>query len=422
MKRIAPFCVLASIVGCGGNTATDTNAGLYTGSNRDNRQREEAITRATKDLAEGPAARIVAANNEFGFRLLEQVDTGKGNVMISPVSVSTALSMTMNGAEGKTREEMQKALGVNKFTMEQVNDANDLTRELLSSLDPSKYSLKIANSIWVKKGVKLETDFLTKNANSYNAMISDVDLNDLAGYKQINDWVKASTEGKIPSIIAEEVNPLLRVVLVNAIYFKANWKDKFNKEDTKSGPFHTGAKDPVAVDFMNRSGNYGYIKHDWGTLVSLPYSDGRFEMVLGLPPENQAIDKFIQKLGAQASFSPKSGKQLMLSLPRWKSSYAETLNDPLAKLGMPLAFTPNADFSLMYKAEKLFISKVVHKSFVEVNEEGTEAAAATGVEVAATSAPAEPTVVKFDRPFVYAIRETKSNQILFLGVMRNPSQ
>jgi serine protease inhibitor len=422
MKRLAPLFVLSAAIGCGGNSSTDSNAGLYNAPNRDSRQRSEALDRATKDLTEGTAAKVVAATNDFGFRLLDQVDDGNGNVMISPVSISTALSMTLNGANGKTRDEMLKALGTNKFTVEQVNEANESTRELLSSFDPAKSTLRVANSLWVKQGVKLETDFLTKNANSYNAMIADVDLNALDGYRKINEWVKTATEGKIPTIIEEKVNPALRLVLVNAIYFKANWKDKFNKEDTKSGPFAVTAKENATVDFMNRSGSYPYIKHDWGTLVSLPYADGRTEMILGLPASGQDPQKLADKLAGQTNFAPTQFKQLLIALPKWKSTYEKELRNGLEKLGMSLAFTEKADFSLMKKDESLAISKVMHKTFIEVNEEGTEAAAATGVEVAATSAPAEPTIVRFDRQFVYAIRDTKSNQILFVGIMRNPNK
>lgn len=411
--------MVLALIGCGGNSS-DPAPGLYTNTARDSRQREEAINRATRDLTAGTSARIVEATNDFGFRLLEQVDEG-ANVMISPLSVSTALAMTMNGAAGKTREEMQKTLGVSKFTPEQINEAGTAMRDLLSSVDPTKSTLRIANSIWLKQGLQFETQFLADNANTYNAKISETDMAKPEGYRQINDWVKSATDGKIPSIISEEPDPDLRVVLVNAIYFKSAWRDKFDPEATKSAPFHA-PKEDVAVDFMTRGGKYPYAKNDWGTVVTMPYGENRFEMVLILPPDNADWPKFMKKLSEQKAIAPSSAKEIVLSLPKWKSSYEAELKDPLSKMGMPMAFSEAADFSLMKKDENLAISKVIHKSFVEVNEEGTEAAAATGVQVAATSAPMEPTIVRFDRPFVYAIRENKTGQVLFLGILRNPSK
>lgn len=420
MKRIAPFFLLAALAGCGGNS-TDSAPGLFSNSGRDARQREETINRATRDLTAGPAAKVVEATNSFGYRLLEQVDTGEGNVMVSPLSVSTALSMTMNGAQGKTREEMQKALGVNKWTVEQVNEANRSMGELLGSVDPKDSTLKVANSIWTKEGATFEAPFLDANAKTYNAKISTVDMSQPEGYRQINEWVKSTTEGKIPSIISEEPNPDLRMVLVNAIYFKSNWKDKFDKEATKSEPFHTSKDLSIPSDFMTRNGKYGYTKNDWATVVTVPYAEHRFEMVLSMPAAGADFSKFVKRMSSEAP-TPNGVKEIILSIPKWKSSYEKELKASLSKLGMTTAFTDNADFSLISKAEKLMIGKVLHKSFVEVNEEGTEAAAATGVEVGVTSAPAEPTIVRFDRPFVYAIREVKTGQPLFLGIMRNPTK
>lgn len=422
MKRIAPLCVVAALAGCGGNSTDSTSPGLFTNSARDSRQREETINRATRDLTGGNSARIVESTNDFGFRLLQEVDSDpEGNVMVSPLSIATALSMTMNGAKGRTREEMQKVLGVNKFSVEQINEAHSSMRELLGSADPAKSSLRIANSIWSKQGVQFETEFLSQNANSFNAKIGEVDLTKPEGYRQINEWVKSATEGKIPSIISEDPDPDLRIVLVNAIYFKAGWKDQFDKENTKSGVFQS-PKQPSTVDFMTRSGKYGYAKHDWATIVSLPYAETRFDMILALPPEKGDFDKFVKKFASEKSLSPGATQQILLTVPKWKSSYEKELKSALTKLGMGNAFSDDADFSLLKKDEKLSISKVVHKSFVEVNEEGTEAAAATGVQVGTTSAPAEPTIVRFDRPFAYAIRENKTGQILFLGIMRNPAK
>lgn len=418
MKRALPFLALAALAGCGGNT-TDPAPGLFTNSARDLRQREEAINRATKDLTAGTAAKAVAASNEFGTRLLGEIGD-QGNVMISPLSISTALAMTMNGAVGQTRDDMLKTLGVGKLTVDQVNEAANSMREVLGAADPAKATLRVANSLWVKKDYKLETQFLAENSKAYNANIEDVDFMTADGFKRINDWVKAATEGKIEKIIGEDPDPLLRVVLVNAVYFKSGWKDKFDPEATKSGDFTVDKEKTVSVDFMNRNGKMGYAKKDWGSLVRLPYGDDRFEMVLALPEAGGDPVIAAKKLIAEKDLGL-STSQLVLSLPKWKSSYEKKLNEPLSKLGMGIAFTDKADFSAMKKGEQLAISSVIHKSFIEVNEEGTEAAAATGISVGTTSAPLEPTVVKFDRPFAYMIRESKTGQVLFLGVMRNPA-
>lgn len=418
MKRALPFLALAALAGCGGNT-TDPAPGLFSNSARDMRQREEAINRATKDLTAGTASKAVAASNDFGLRILEEIGS-QGNVMISPISISTALAMTMNGANGTTRDEMMKTLGVNKLSIEQVNEAAESLRDLLATADPTKATLNVANSIWARKDFKFETEFLAENAKSYNAMIQDVDLTTPAGYRQINDWVKVATEGKIPSIIAEEPDPNLRMVLVNAIYFKAGWKDKFNPEATQPGDFQVSKDKTASVDYMTRNAKLAYTKKDWASVVSLPYADGRFEMLLALPEGDTDPGKVIRKLATEKDmkFEP---KQLLLFLPKWKSSYEKELKESLSKLGMPLAFSDSADFSGIKKDEKVKIDKVIHKSFVEVNEEGTEAAAATSVGIAATSLPAEPHTLKFDRPFAYLIREAKTGQVLFLGLMRNPA-
>lgn len=418
MKRALPFLALAAIAGCGGNT-TDPAPGLFTNSARDLRQREEAINRATKDLTAGTAAKAVAASNEFGTRLLSEVGD-QGNVMISPLSISTALSMTVNGAVGQTREDMLKTLGVGKLTVDQVNEAANSMREVLGAADPAKATLRVANSLWVKKDYKLETEFLAENSKAYNANIEDVDFTVADGFRRINDWVKAATDGKIETIIGEQPDPLLRVVLVNAVYFKAGWKDKFDAEATKSGDFMVDKEKTVSVDFMNRNGKMGYAKKDWGSVVRLPYGDERFEMVLALPEAGGDPIKTAKKLVAEKELGLNTA-QVVLSLPKWKASYEKQLKDPLSKLGMEIAFTDKADFSGMKKGEPLAISSVIHKSFIEVNEEGTEAAAATGISVGATSAPLEPTVLKFDHPFAYMIRESKTGQVLFLGIMRNPA-
>jgi len=315
---------------------------------------------------------------------------------------------------------MQKTLGVDKLSVQQIDSAAQSMREILGSSEKALASLDIANSIWTKKDFKFEPLFLTAGQTAFGAKLTDVDFNAPESYRQINDWVKTATQGKIEKIIGEDPQPDLKMVLVNAIYFKAGWKDKFDAENTKSGEFHTAEDKTSTVDYMTRSGKMQFNKSDWASVVRLPYGDQRFEMVLAMPEGKQEMGKFINKLGADTNWLPTEVKQVALTMPKWKSRYEKELKDTLGKLGMPSAFSNDADFSNMSKEEKLKIDKVIHKSFVDVNEEGTEAAAATAVTMKPLGAMV-PTIVKFDRPFVYMIREVTTGQVLFLGVMRNPA-
>jgi len=361
--------------------------------------------------------KAVEANNDFGVRLLHELDRGPDNVMISPVSIGTALSMALNGAAGTTRQAMLSAMGRGGINTNDVNRdyAEMLTR--FAQSDPDKVSIHIANSLWAQRGLTLKNAYKADTANTFKATLDYVDFAKVEAYRRINSWVSTQTKGKIPNILPEDPDPGMRLVLVNAIYFKSNWKDQFDAKLTRLGKFNVTPNEAVETSFMVRNGAYKIGRHTWGTAVSLPYSDSRFEMVMALPAGDSPLDGVARRLIETDGLFEDKPQMFTLSLPKWKSEYGTSLTKSLKEMGMGAAFGSGADFSGI-SSSPIYISDVIHKSFIEVNEEGTEAAAATAVHMRGLG---RPTIVSFDKPFVYAIRETSSGHILFLGTMRNPT-
>jgi serpin B len=370
---------------------------------------------------------LVESDNEFGLKLLREIvkeDKDK-NVFISPLSVSMALGMTYNGAAGTTREAMQKTLELSGLTIEEVNKSYKSLLELLSQLDP-KVRFQIANSIWYRKGMVFEEAFIDLNKTYFDALVSELDFDDPKAAEAINGWVDENTNGKITQIVDPPIDPMLVMFLINAIYFKGTWTSEFDKDLTKDAEFllPDGSRKPCKL--MTREGEFRYFENSNFQAIDLPYGDGDFSMIVFLPRRTTNTDSLIAEFnpenwnGWMGSFSERRGT---LELPRFTLKYELKLNDVLKALGMAIAFQPYvADFSNMYKGpQDLYISEVKHKTFVEVNEEGTEAAAVTSVGIAITSV--DPTVfwMRIDRPFVFAIRENRSQTLLFVGKIVEPT-
>ncbi|MBD2772941.1 serpin family protein [Iningainema tapete] len=366
---------------------------------------------------------IVASNNKFGFNLFLEIlkKNSDNNIFISPSSVALALAMTYNGASGSTQAAMAQTLELQGISLEQINTSNKALTELLENPEES-VQLNIANSLWVKQNFTLNPEFIQRTQDFYKAKVSNLDFNDPTAPSTINNWVSENTNGKINKII-EQISPDERLFLINAIYFKGSWAEKFDKQLSADYPFYLSSGAEIQHPMMSQSGEYRYYENEQFQAVSLPYGDGRLSFYIFLPQQNSNLKDFYQNLNAQnwekwmTQFSKNKG---FIRLPRFKMEYSVTLNDALKALGMQVAFSDNANFSAI--AEDLAISEVKHKTFVEVNEEGTEAAAVTSIGIRATSVIIEkqPFRMIVDRPFFCAIRDNRTKTVLFMGSIENP--
>ncbi len=374
-------------------------------------------------------SRLTAASSRFSFKLYnELLKRRKGdNTFVSPASVMLALAMTYNGAAATTQQAMARTLEIEGMSLEDVNRAFADLKSALAPADP-KVQLKIANSLWARNGFTLNPSFIARNKQHYAAEIANLDFADPAAAKTINSWVSKNTEGKIDKII-DHINDGDVLFLINAIYFKGQWQFEFKKENTKPDVFRLAGGEQKQLRMMSQSSTYLYYKGKDFQSVVLPYGTGRVSMYVFLPDEQKGLDQFEKDLTPEnwdtwmKSFQMYPGD---LMLPRFKIEWESELNDPLKALGMEEAFDPaRADFSQMAKVnsgDKLFISEVKQKSFCEVNEEGTVAAAVTSVTGALTSVqqPREKFSMKVDHPFFFAIRDNLTGVVLFMGSITNP--
>ncbi len=371
-------------------------------------------------------SRLIAANNEFGFNLFNHLlrqEAGK-NVFFSPLSVSTALAMTYNGAAGETEQAMARTLKLHGMSLAEINQSSAELLKLLKSSDP-KIELAIANSLWARQGVKFKDDFLARNRQFFGAEVASLNFESPQATETINRWVSTNTKGKIAKII-DSISAQQVMFLINAVYFKGLWQQKFDKALTQDQPFHLLSGKQKPMPMMSQSGSYRYLRGDKFQAVSLPYGKGGANIYLFLPDPDSTLDNFLKTLSYQKweqwmkGFRNTPGD---VKIPRFKLDYESTLNNALKAMGMEVAFAQDrADFSRMRTERDLFISEVKHKAVVEVNEEGTEAAAATSVAIGVTSAMPTPQRFTFiaDRPFLMAIRDQQTGAILFMGAVVEP--
>lgn len=367
--------------------------------------------------------------NRFSAALLElSAGNNEGNLMISPASVHLALAMTANGAEGETKAAMLETLAGRGLSIDRLNRASRDWAALLSRTG-EKTTLGIANSIWFDKGYSPSKSFLQRNRDFFGAEARSLDFRDKGAPGVINGWVKKATRGTIEKII-ESIRRDEVLFLVNAVYFKSDWQVPFEKNDTRKQVFHAPGKD-VEVEFMHRTGRMTVMSGNGATGVALPYDDGQFGFFALLPDGQSSPREWLAKQDKASLFDDiagmmgqKAGFTVELALPKFESSYEDTLEDELARLGMGIAFDPGrADFSGMSErhAKDLFIGTVRHKTFVRVDEKGTEAAAVTSVGMRLTGMPLIERQLVFDRPFLYGIMDMKAGIPLFVGIMENPA-
>jgi len=365
----------------------------------------------------------VTADNVFTLKLFKNLsssNTANANLFVSPLSVSFALGMTSNGAGGTTLDAMKNTLNFKGLTQDQVNSYYNNLITNLPQLDPNT-TLKIANSVWYRQEFNVLPDFLQTNTTSFHAKVQALDFADPASVKQINNWVSDQTAGKIPTII-DAIPGDAVMYLINAIYFKSSWKEKFDAKNTAKRSFSLAGGSTVQADFMNNTMSVNMVNYENATVAELPYSGGKYSMVIALPQNGTVADMVagIDSAKWQLWMNSLVTTKAQVLLPKFKFSYEATLNNALTQLGMGIAFTKLADFSKINATAPLLITGVKHKAFVDVNEDGTTAAAVTSVEVGITSAPLLPTIT-FDHPFFFAIREMKSGLIVFAGTVNNPT-
>lgn len=364
-------------------------------------------------------------NNRFGLELYTQLLEENENLLMSPVSVGLALAMAYNGADGETREAMAKVLQAQGIDLEELNKNNLALLYFLRTAD-EKVQLNIANSLWKRQGFSFAGEFVSRVQEFYLAAARELDFNDPKAADTINRWVKESTEGLIPEIVEDPIDPLTIMFLINAVYFQGEWTRKFEKELTSEQTFYTAAGGEVKVPMMYQSGRYDYYRNDYFQAVRLPYGqEGRMAMYVFLPHEDVGLQGFHAELtegleGWLGKFTEGEGTIL---LPRFTLEYEKSLKEPLKALGMGRAFDPaRAEFAKMVpegSRDDIYISDVKHKAFIQVDEAGTEAAAVTSVEVRVTSMPMYDFQMEVNRPFFYVIHDRETETILFMGCVQD---
>lgn len=367
---------------------------------------------------------LPGAANRLGFDLFSELTrkTPKENVFISPYSIHTALCMAYSGARGRTAEAMAATMHVRKWTLPHLMDGCLEMRKGLSSSD-SLVRLDIANSLWSRQGLPLRPEFKSGVEKHFDGRAQELDFSSPQALRTINGWVKEKTNGKIDKII-ERIPPDAALYLINAIYFKGKWQAQFDKALTRDRDFQVPGGKSIKMPFMRQDGEYQYLKGETFQAARLPYGDGRFAMYVFLPDNRDGLGALLKQATPENWTNWLSGFQKNkghIELPRFKADYFRDLVPSLDRLGMGPAFGASADFSGMAPAG-LSIDEVLHKTVVEVNEEGTEAAAVTSIGVRFTSVRPEPEPFRMvvDHPFLMAIVDGGTKSILFLGAIYEP--
>jgi len=352
---------------------------------------------------------MISSSNEFAFNIFKEIvaqetDT---NIFISPLSISYALGMCYNGANGLTEDSMRQTLCYGDMTDQEINETYKTLTQTLSTIDP-KVIMEIANSIWYKIGFEVEDDFINVNQQYFDSEVTEANFADPAVCDQINAWIEDKTHDKIQDMLDCPIDPDVIMYIINAIYFKGTWTYEFDKDET------------VEQDFYLADNSYLFT--DDFKAIDLPYGNAGYSMAVFLPAEGKTTADFISDLSEEnwkSWLDRFTTDSVTLRLPKFKIKYGIELKDVLTALGMGIAFSGMADFTGITRLGGIYISRVLHNTFVQVDEEGTEAAAVTVVEFRETAV--EP--VKYmcvDRPFVFVIHDNYTGPILFMGRITNP--
>ncbi|NJD02297.1 MAG: serpin family protein [Ruminiclostridium sp.] len=358
-------------------------------------------------------------NIKFAFNIFRQVNTedSSKNIFISPLSISTALAMTYQGAEGTTREAMAKALELSGLNNEVLNESYKNLLGYLKQAD-SKLQLDINNSIWTREGKPIKKDFLALNKSIFDAYVTTLDFSEAKTADTINKWIDDSTKGKIKKMIDPPIPSDIIMYLINAIYFKGQWSEKFSKDRTFDSKFNSADGKISSIKMMSRNGTVDYAQGEDFKGVRLPYGKGKMAMYCILPEKGTDINAFIRNMDfvrwAEIRSAISETKDVKLQIPRFNLEYGiKNLNDALTSLGMGEAFSDNANFSGI--GDSIAISRVLHKAVIEVDEEGSTAAGVTVVEMKETAVAMNPPEFIADRPFIFVIADDDTGSILFIG-------
>ena len=368
---------------------------------------------------------LVQANNQFAFTLFNKSGSQetKENLFISPFSVNMALSMTLNGAAGSTKTGMENTLGFSGKPASQINDYNLFLSEQLQGIDKNVI-FSIANSIWYRKSFTVIPSFITTNHIYYNAEVSPLDFDSPSAVSTINNWVSTKTNKAIPTII-DNISSDKVMYLINALYFKGSWRNKFEASKTSDQNFNKEDHTVIKCKMMYQESTYRCFVRDTLSAIEMPYGQGNFVMTVLVPGAGKTTSGLIAGFNAdnwKKWNDAMDSSKVKISLPRFKISYENTLNDLLSSMGMTDAFNPNiADFTRINTDGGLYISEVKHKTMVDVNEEGTTAAAVTSVGMS-TTAIQLPLVINVNKPFVFVISEKTTGAILFTGRIMDPTK
>jgi serpin B len=376
---------------------------------------------------DAPVRAIVEGNRKFALSLYSELRGQTGNLFLSPFSISTALSMACSGARGQTADQMAAILRLPSDCAQSVSGFSALVRELQSVAHAGAYQLNIANGLWSEKDFPFLPDFMSSLRSGYGAEIEELDFihKTEAARATINSWVERRTEGRIKDLFPQgTLNSTTRLVLANAIYFKGKWAASFKSAETGDAPFTASGNRKITVRMMRQTGRFGYLEGGDFQVLEMPYQSEKLAMDVFLPRKVDGLDEFERELAPEklsAWLTKLHRESVQVALPKFKTTSSFGLNSILAAMGMSLAFSRHADFTGMsVRGKELFLSAVVHKAYADVNEEGTEAAAATGVGVA-TKSVMRTIEFRADHPFFFLIRDVASGAMLFMGRVENPS-
>jgi serpin B len=371
--------------------------------------------------------KMTVEGNAFAAKLFSTIYENDENIVISPLSLNMALAMVWNGAKNETKQAIQQAMGMGNYPQSDVNKYFKKLREALLKTDTTT-KLAIANSIWQRENFSVKQDFYDVNKNYYNAEVRELNFSAPDAPDIINQWCSDNTNGLIKDMI-ETISPDIVMYLINALYFKGEWANEhgFVASATSDKPFYKTPGQQVSVKMMSQNNDLAYYSDDYVASTALPYGNGAFNMVFILPHENVTFDDMLKQLEKPDSWNrylnPSGVYDVDLYVPKFKIEYEKTLNEALTKLGMGIAFTGLADFSDISNAG-LQISEVKQKATIEVNEEGSEAAAVTTISILETAAISpsvpQPVIFRADRPFLFAIKENSTGTVLFMGKIGNP--
>lgn len=368
-------------------------------------------------------ASLVTSENTFAFDIFRKVLQAQAgeNIIISPLSISYALSMTVNGASSATRDSMLKAMRVSGITIEDLNNSYSELTDALLAVD-QRVKIQIANSVWTENNFVVKKPFTDVLATYYDAETRSFDITDATVPSKINSWIENHTNGLIKEMV-DELPANTVMLLINAIYFKGQWRTEFIKSETTSRAFTKSSGSVINIPTMFQTEDHKIYTGDGFVMAELPYGQGNYVMDIILPDNNDIVT-FEQKLTGNSFSNWVNGlaeRKVNLYLPRFKYTFEKSLNEILSSMGMGIAFTDFANFSNISDIQ-LLINEVKHKALIETNEEGTEAAAVTIVGIGTTSAgPNDPVTIDVNRPFIYVIREITTNSILFMGKVTDPS-